>query len=196
MTETKDRLLKICVRKNTDTHYEMFIKKKNDNGYVFNGVHTSCEDLMKRIAHMSPDIEMQVIVRDNTEDRYDFLVKEYDTQFPHVYPECLPFFISREAVLEHISFYMNNDNLELIDYKECEEMSVGMSNLSISGGITKFFCSSDDVLKVDHKGITFETWTFRKKNEKEKRQQLLSGLTKEELKILGVDSSKSAANGL
>jgi hypothetical protein len=163
MTETKDRLLKICVRKNTDTHYEVFIKKKNDNGYVFNGVHTSCEDLMKRIAHKSPDIEMQVIVRDNTEDRYDFLVREYDTQFPNFYPECLPFFNSREAVLEHISFYVNNDNLELIDYKECEELN--------------------------HKSIPFETWTFRIKNEK--RQHLLSGLTKEELKILGVDSSKS-----
>jgi hypothetical protein len=70
-----------------------------------------------------------------------------------------------ENALKHISCYKNYDKLKLTNYNECEEIPDPALTwlVSISGGISKFWCSPDEVLKVKRESAIFETWEFEAK---------------------------------
>jgi len=103
--------------------------------------------------------KLKVCINKKTDTRYDMYHNEDNNQ-GYVYKG---FFTSQENVLNLISHYKNNDKLKLTNYDECEKIPELTWKVSISGGISKFWCSPDEVLTVKGKNVIFETWKFEAK---------------------------------
>lgn len=103
--------------------------------------------------------KLKICINKKTDTRYDMYHNEHNNQ-GYVYKG---FFTSHENALKHISCYKNYDKLKLTNYNECEEIPELTWKVSISGGISKFWCSPDEVLKVKRESTIFETWEFEAK---------------------------------
>jgi len=103
--------------------------------------------------------KLKICINKKTDTRYDMYHNEHNNQ-GYVYKG---FFTSHENALKHISCYKNNDKLKLTNCDECEEIPELIWKVSISGGISKFWCSPDEVLKVKRESAIFETWEIEAK---------------------------------